>query len=172
MTTIYRTMKTTMVVLAMATVAVSASAKDKNPEDKVPVFVRSAGNAGGFTDVSKDRVDSVKDLTNGVQHSDTLRVAIDEDRAAVVLEVEARETRREVNGWSMISGAAQNKSYVTVKVIAGEYTTEFSGESGSKGMMSGYKDAANRIIKQVEKWVETNHDRLVDLKTAKPTQVQ
>lgn len=166
-------MKTTMVaVLAMVALAASASAKDKNPEDKMPVFVRSAGNAGGFTDVSKDRADSVKDLMNSVQHSDTLRVAIDEDRATVVLEVAARETRREVNGWSAVLGAAQNKSYVTVKVIAGEYTTEFSGESGSKGMMTGYKDAANRIIKQVEKWVETNHARLMEIKTAKPTQVQ
>jgi hypothetical protein len=72
-----------------------------------------------------------------------------------------RETKREVNGWSALSGAAQNKSVLFVRMKLGDYSTEFSGVSGSKGMMTGYGDAANKVVQQVEKWVEANRAKLV-----------
>jgi hypothetical protein len=75
------------------------------------------------------------------------------------LEVLARETKRETNGWTAFSGQRQNKSSLSVRLTAGEFETEFGGESGSKGLMKGYGDAAGKVVKQVESWVKSNYDR-------------
>lgn len=67
--------------------------------------------------------------------------------------------KRETNLWGRT-----NKSYLTVRLTAGEFTTEFTGESGSKGVMKGYGAAASKIVKQLEEWVKTNRDKLLTLK--------
>jgi hypothetical protein len=92
--------------------------------NKIPVFVTSAAGAEGFTDPSKDRQDSVKDLLNKLKDSKTLQAVTSETDAVLRLEVLDRETRRETNVWGR-----QNKSYLTVRLTAGTYTTEFTGES-------------------------------------------
>jgi hypothetical protein len=77
---------------------------------------------------------------------------VDSDQDAVaVLEVLDRVTNREVNFFG-----AQNKSALTVRLTVGEYTTEFTGESGSSGVFKDYRGAAKSIVKQLETWVKAN----------------
>jgi len=131
--------------------------------DRIAVFIKAAGAEGGFTDPSKDRSDSVKDLINRLRDSRTVQLAASQADAVVLLEVLSRETRRETNGWTFVTGDRQNKSYVTVRLTAGEYSTEFTGESRSSGMVKNYRDAAKKIVSQVEEWVNANRDRLLAL---------
>ena len=128
-------------------------------QDRIPILIRSGATAGGFTDPSKDRQDSVKDLLKKLKDSDWVRPVESEKDALAVLEVLERETKRETN----LMGR-QNKSSLTVRLTAGEYSVEFTGESGSKGVLKGYGAAAGNVAKQVEAWVKANRDRLLALK--------
>jgi hypothetical protein len=129
--------------------------------ERIPVFVKAAGSASGFSDPSKDRQDSVKDLQKKVDDSKAVRLVGSQNEALIVLEVLARETKRETNGWTAFNGQRQNKSYLTVRLTAGEFSTEFEGESGSKGMLKGYGAAAGKVVKQLDDWVKANRDRLL-----------
>lgn len=131
---------------------------------KIPVVIKAAASAGGFTDPSKERQDSVKDIIEKVRGSKVLSVAPSENEALLILEVLARSTRREVNGWAILSGTAQNKSRLEVRLTAGEYSTEFAADGGSSGVFTGYGKAAGNIVKQVEAWVKDNRERLLALK--------
>lgn len=155
---------TRSVVAAMVvSVAVIASGWAQ-PQDKIPVFVRGAESADGFTDPSKDRQDSVKDILKKLKGSKVVQLVETEPDALAVIEVLGRDTTREVNGGTAVFGSAQNKSHLAVRLTAGEYAVEFVGESGSKGMMKGYGAAAGKVVDQLEAWVKANHDRLVALK--------
>jgi hypothetical protein len=127
--------------------------------EKIPVFIRSAASASGFTDPSKDRRDSMKDLANKVKDSKVLSIAESDAAAVVILEVLDRETKRETNLFGR-----QNKSYLNVKMIVGDFETEFTGESGSKGIMKGYGAAAGKVVDQLEEWVKTNREKLTAMK--------
>ena len=133
------------------------------PPSKIPVYVKSAADADGFTDPSKDRQDSVKDLTKKVKDSKLLVLVPSADQAVIVLEVLGRGTNREVNGWAAVNGQAQNKSFLTVKLTAGEFSTEFTGQSGSKGILTGHGAAAGKVVDQLEDWVKANREKLVTL---------
>jgi hypothetical protein len=149
------TMTTAAVMAVAMAVGVAAQAAKA-----VPVFVASEATGQGFTDPSKDRRDSIKDVEKKVKDSNALMLVDKAEDAVIVIEVLGRETKREVNGWTAFSGYAQNKSSLTVRMKVGDYTTEFSGESGSKGMLKGYGDAANKVVKQVEEWVKVNRGKL------------
>jgi hypothetical protein len=149
-------MMMTAAVMAMA-MAVGVAAQKAQA---VPVFVTGGTNALGFTDPSKDRQDSIKDVEKKVKDSKTLMLVDKAEDAVIVIEVLGRETKREVNGWTALSGAAQNKSSVSVRMKVADFSTEFSGESGSKGMLKGYGAAASKIVTQVEEWVKVNRDKL------------
>ena len=154
-------MRTAFIVLiSVATSAVLLVSWKANAADKIPIFVKSGGTAEGFSDPSKDRQDSVKDLLKRLKDSDMVHVMDSENAAVVVIEVLDRATTREVNGWTAVSGHAQNNSHLTVRLTAGDYTTEFTGESGSSGMMKSYGGAAKSIVKQLETWVSANRERL------------
>ncbi|MBE3111612.1 MAG: hypothetical protein IMZ46_14090 [Acidobacteria bacterium] len=127
--------------------------------DKIPIFVKSGATAGGFTDPSKDRQNSTKDLLNRLKNSRAVRLVESEQDALVVLEVLGRETKRETNLWGR-----QNKSYLTVRLIAGEYSAEFTGDGGSKGVLTGYGAAAGKVVKQLEEWIRANRDQLLVVK--------
>ena len=150
-------MRTTSVSLAV-TILAFAQVLPAKAQERIPIFVRTAESTSGFTDPSKHRQDSVKDLVKRLKDSKALRVVESETDAVILLEVLGRETRRVTN----LMGK-QNKSYVTVRISAGDFSAEWEGESGSKGMMSGYGSAAGRIVNQVEAWVETNWESLLVL---------
>lgn len=128
-------------------------------QDRIPIFVKTAATAGGFTDPSKDRQDSMKDLLKKLKDSKSVRPVDSKEEAVAVLEVLDRETKRESNLFGR-----QNKSSLTVRLTAGEYSVEFTGESGSKGLLKGYGAAAGKVVDQLEAWVKANRDRLLSLK--------
>lgn len=142
----------------------------KRGDTRVPMFVIAGGTAEGFTDPSKTRQDSTRDLTQKLRDSKFFRLVEFERDAVVTVEVLARDTKREVNGWTFVNGAAQNKSTVAVRLIAGDFMTEFEGTSGSKGMFTGYGDAAGKVAKQLNQWAEQNIQRLHELEISKADQ--
>jgi hypothetical protein len=140
-------MRRSIVVAVAATAAALpalALVDEAKPQDRLPVFVRSAQSASGFTDPSKARQDSVKDLVKKLKDAKGMQAAESEAQAVILIEILDLETKRETNMWGQ-----QNKSYLTVRVTAGQFVTEFTGESGSKGVMKGYGDAAGKIVKQL-----------------------
>jgi len=153
----------TAIIALVLSSAATAQPKAKEIQDRIPVFVKSAGDAGGFTDPSKARQDSRKDLLRKLKDSKSVVLVESKDDALAVLEVLDRSTQRETN----LSGR-QNKSYLTVRLTAGEYSVEFTGESGSSGALTGYGAAAAKVVKQLEAWVKDNHDRLSALKKGGP----
>jgi hypothetical protein len=150
-----------LAVLCVASFAATTLLAHEKP-GQVPIFVRTAQSAGGFTDPSKDRKDSVKDLQQKLIDSKTLGLARTEDAAWAVIEVLDRETKRETN----LMGR-QNKSTLTVRLVAGEFSSEFEGESGSKGVLKGYGAAAGKVVKQVEEWVSANRAQLEALQATR-----
>ena len=149
-----------MIGLISSSLFLCAAAQDQTV---IPVFVKGEGAAGGFTDPSKDRQDSIKDLLKKLKDSRAIRLVESESDAVVVLEVLSRETKRETNAFALL-GSRQNKSYLTVRLSAGEYSTEFTADGGSSGLVTGYKKAAGKIAKQLEEWVKANRDKLLALK--------
>jgi hypothetical protein len=138
--------------------SVSLFASDK-AQDRIPIFVKSAGDVTGFTDPSKARQDSVKDIQEKLKNSKLVFPVESEKDALAILEVLNRDTKREMTGWG-----AQNRSYLTVRLTAGEYSTEFVVQGATSGVFTGYGKAAAAIVKQLEDWVKANHDRLLALK--------
>jgi hypothetical protein len=94
-----------------------------------------------------------------LKDSKSVQTVESEKDALVVLEVLDRATKSEINVWGR-----QNKSYLTVRLTAGEYSAEFIGEGPSTGVLTGYSAAAAKVVKQLEDWVKGNHDRLLVLK--------
>lgn len=148
------------VVVMLALCGSIVAASPRADTEKVPIFVKSGAAASGFTDPSKDRQDSARDLCNRIRDSKLVRVANSERDALVVLEVLRRETRLDTNGWARAFGAHQSKSSVMVRLTAGRYSTEFSGESSSLGELTSYGAAAGKIVKQLEDWVKANREQL------------
>ena len=146
-------------VLVLCAVLVPAAVASSQVPGKIPVFVKAAATAGGFSDPSKERQDSVKDIQEKVRGSKVIAMAQSENEAVVIVEVLARSTRRETNFWGR-----QNKSRLEVRLTAGEYSTEFGADGGSAGVFTGYGKAAGSIVKQMEKWVGENRERLLALK--------
>jgi hypothetical protein len=128
-------------------------------QERVPVFIKGAGADAGFTDPSKDRQDSVRDLTKRLEKSHVVRVVTNESDATTVIEVLDRATTLEMN----LLGP-QNKSSLSVRLKVGDYSTEFNGAAGSRGVITGYGAAASKIANQVESWVTANRERLASVK--------
>jgi hypothetical protein len=141
-----------IVVASAASTIVFAA---EGPQDRIPIFVKSGGDAAGFTDPSKARQDSVKDLLKKLKNSKSVCPVDSEKDALAVIEVLDRATSREVRFLS-----AQNKSYLTVRLTAGEYSVEFAGEAAG-GNYTAYSAAAAKVVKQLDAWVKANHDRLL-----------
>lgn len=134
-----------------------------NPQDnRIPLFIGNIGSASGFTDPSKDRKDSAKDLWRALSTSSAVRLVDQEQDAVILVEVLGRETTREVNGWTALFGSAQNKSHLAVRLTVGEFSTEFSADGGSSGMLTAYAKAAGSIGDQIVKWVNDNRQRLTE----------
>jgi hypothetical protein len=122
---------------------------------RIPIAVRSAGTAEGYTDPSPGRQASVEDLRRKLAASKSLAVVDADGEALVVLEVLDRDTR----GHRNLLGR-HNKSSLTVRLTAGDYSTDFRAESGTLGVLTAYGAAAGKVAKQVEAWVAANRERL------------
>lgn len=136
----------------LALLLVSGSAVDALAGDRVSVYVSVDETAD-----SDDRK-SIKDLREVIEDSKTLRLAESRDAADVVLDVLNRETSGRAS--ATLFGWKKNSTTLSVRVLAGESSTEVTGTVQSKGYLTGYKDAAKKVVQQVEQWVETNRARL------------
>jgi hypothetical protein len=144
-------------------VPIGPSLHISNPRgDRIPLFVSNVGSADGFTDPSRDRQDSAKDLLRSLRMSSYIRLVDREQDAVIIVEVLGRETTREVNGWTAFTGYAQNKSHLAVRLTAGEFSTDFSADGGSSGMSTAYARAAGRVAEQIVDWVKANQQRLTE----------
>lgn len=152
-------MKLPVIFLAAALLSPTVLAAAPKP-DRIPIFIRSAADVDGFTDPSQARRDSLKDLVKQIRGSDIVAQVDTEAEAVAVLEVLDRSTHRETNWNTALGGWRQNISVLTVRLTVGEYSTEFEGQSKSKGVLTGYGQAANRVVKQLEKWVIANREKL------------
>jgi hypothetical protein len=141
-------------------ISLSAATGTAAAQDRIPIFVRSVGAQRGFTDPSQDRLDSVRDLSKRLAQSPTFRVVESEGEAATVIEVLDRGTTLHTN----LLGP-QNASSLTVRLRVRDYSTEFTGVSGPKAMLTGYGAAASSVVGQLETWVKSNRDRLAAAKS-------
>jgi hypothetical protein len=63
----------------------------------IATYVKGAGSAGGFSDPSRAREDSVKDLIQKLKSVRAVRLVDSEKDAVILIEVTERGTKREVN---------------------------------------------------------------------------
>jgi hypothetical protein len=143
--------------LAIAIVCVTSTlvpASDRT-DARIPIFLRVAASADGFTDPSKDRQDTARDVLGKLLTSKVVRYVRLEEDALVVIEVLGRQTR-DAMSWV---GASTKKS-VTVRLTAGEYSNDFTADS-----WNGYGSAAGSVVKQLETWVKTNRARILALQS-------
>jgi hypothetical protein len=145
----------------VAVLMVSSAAAAQEPPP-VPVFVTTAAAAQGFSDPSKERLDSVNDIKDKARKADKLLKLVDtRDEATIVLEVLDRGSQYKRTATGAIFGTpwgGQQKRSVTVRVTVGEYSSELTSEKGS------YKDAAADVVMQLQRWVMANREKLMAVK--------
>jgi hypothetical protein len=141
-------------VIACLCVAGSAGAQKKAAPPPVPVFVTSVGAADGFTDPDGTRQDSVKDLKGSLAYKKkTLALVEKREDAVVVLTVVSREK----------GGFWGPGNTLRVKMAVPGFETELAPTVRGGAIWQGYSQwapVADRVIKEVDKWVQANRDRL------------
>jgi hypothetical protein len=116
-------------------------------DERVGVFVKGAGAAGGFTDPNSERADSAKDILRHLS-ADTrkwVRPAASESDGAIVLEVLSRQKEFRT-------------LVLTVRMRVGDYETELRGSTDSGG--GAWRNAALKIAKDVDRWAGENRTKL------------
>jgi len=153
-----KTFVTAIVIIAAA----GLHAAKQPPVSKIPVLVRSVAATGGFTDPDKGRSDSVKDLTRQIKDaSKVLRIVTTEEQATIVLEVLSRGNGIDQGpALTPFGGPTPKHGSLTVRLTTGTFTADFTGTGGVTGAVSGYRRAAYEVVKQLEKWVKENRERL------------
>ena len=122
----------------------------------IAVYVKKTGPEG-LTDPDKGRVTSINDLTARLAMAKGIRLVRTPEEAVVVVQVLARQAHDER---SLMWGATRNNT-LTVRVTAGEFSAELEGKS--QGIIGGMAAAAGKVVKQLEAWVKTNHDKLLEM---------
>jgi len=150
-------MKTFALMLIVLGVGVGVASAADPKVAPVRVFITSPAAASGFTDPSKDRADSMKDLRKKVAASKVLLLAESTDDATIVLEVlDRNEDFKRTTMTTLLGGpfARERKRSVVVRLNVREFTSEFSAEKNSYGA------AAGEVVKQIEAWVKANRHKL------------
>lgn len=139
----------------------SLTAKDEVP--KIPIWVKAATNADGFTVLgnSTGRQDSIRDIIGHVKKSKMLILAQTEQDSLVILEVIGRNTRIGYPGVFV-----SNISRLEVRLIAGEFVMEFGVDTPS-GAFTSYNQAAQELVRQVGSWVGENYSLIREHKIIK-----
>jgi hypothetical protein len=123
----------------------------------VQVYVTSAEEGSGFT--SKGTDDSVLDLTKALGKKRRLAVVHSRSEADVVIEVESRDSHRELGGvYSYKDSKGKTQVYSTTKtervvyatLRVDEYRHQFHGEGAT------WTSASEKVAGQVDKWVDQN----------------
>lgn len=130
------------------------------PDTRIPVYVRSAADADGFTDPSQARTDSLNDLVKQISESKIVAAVPAEQDALAILEVLTRGAARgqDLLVVTPFNGVQRQRSMVAtldVRVIVGDYSAAFGAWGGT------YRRAAKEIVRQLDRWVIANRERLL-----------
>ncbi len=138
--------------------------------EPVPVFLTSVGASGqGFTDPDKSRQDAMKNLAEALGKKKDLKLVSTREESVIVLEVLGRGVREDSGKMTQVFGGKHEVKMLRVKLSAGDFAAELSGESAGGGMKGGpgrraWTKAAYKVADQVEKWVQENEAQLVKRK--------
>lgn len=130
-----------------------ASAQRRMPP-KIPVFVKVATNPDGWTDLNKDRSDSVKDIARHLASDSRKWVRLADTEAAAEVVVIVLERHMEED---------DDLHVVTGRVVVKDVEMPASGRSGSS-----WGEASRNLALQLDTWVGENRERIV-AKRATPT---
>jgi hypothetical protein len=142
--------------------SLAAPAFAEDPPAPVAVYVTTPAEAQGFSDPSKERQDSVKDLKKMLGKPKLtkrqLTLVESPEQATIVLELLDREQQFKRTTAGVLFGTPwghQRKRAVTVRVKVGEFSSELTSEKSS------YTDAAADVVVQLQKWVAANRAKLM-----------
>lgn len=155
-------------VAAVGLLSIPGAADEPAADPRVAIHVKAGSNTGGFSDPDKTRADSTKDLLERLRNSKTMRVT-GPDEAVILIEVLGRDTKLDQGHaiTAFVGGLGQKHSSVTVRLTAGDYTTEFTGTGGASGVFSGYGKAASKVVKELDEWVRANDSKLREIAAQK-----
>ena len=151
-----------MVVSAMATAIAS--------DDLPPVPVHIVTPKAEFVDEAlQARIDSTKDLQKIRWDKKLVQLVDSPAEAVVVVEVigrsagatDARKVTRDVVT-GQLGSEAKGVKLVTLKLTAGDYSTEIVGQEAenSMGLEPSWSGAAVDARSRVQKWVKANREKL------------
>lgn len=155
-------MRTLRYASMIALVALFTSTGSLSAQDKIRVYVTSAGEKEGFVAAGAD--DSVLDLTKAINKKKRLTTVESRDDADVVVLVENRESHWEngrVTSWTDSKGKTHtyqplsNTRVVHAALQVGEYKLPLHGENVT------WSGASDKVADDVAKWVDANLVRLI-----------
>ena len=114
----------------------------QSAQEKVAIFVTSAGAVNGLTDPSRDNLDSVKDVTRRLEKIKEVRLVKSPAEAKLVVTITGRER--------------QGKAYI-VRSVLKVGSMEFPLETQDT---QGFDYAAIAIGTQIRDWVRANRGTL------------
>jgi outer membrane protein assembly factor BamE (lipoprotein component of BamABCDE complex) len=137
----------------------------------VNVFVQSDNN--GFS--AAGATDSALDLQKSLRNKKSLRVVDSPSEADVIVRIDSRDQRKEVDGYttnrntsdhgrsSTKTTTANDKTIraLHATLMAGDYTQALDAESDMS-----WRFAADNIAGQVERWTKQNYSRLMAVRTS------
>lgn len=143
----------TMCLLLLPLIVVAAEPKP------VTVFITTAGAKDGFTDPSKENIDTANDLRSRLYGKKGLALVRNREDAQVVLTVMGRETAQVTAGF--LGDPARDRS-IRVRLSAGEFETDLtaSAQGGTLGSGGAWGRAAGKIAGQVEDWIKRNRAKI------------
>lgn len=142
----------------------------------INVYVDGA-SADGFTNAGAG--DSAQDLTKALQGKDkTLRVVESAANADVIIRINSRDSRKDVNSVSTYKNKSDDGKQTTTTTQANESTVrmvyatltagDFKTDIEGEGMT--WRIAAGAVASKVDKWSKENYARLVEKRAALPAE--
>jgi len=140
----------------------------------INVYVDGTG-ADGFTNAGAG--DSAQDLTKALQGKDkTLRVVESAANADVIVRINSRDSRKDINSVSTYKDKSDDGKRTTTTtqanestvrmvyatLMAGDFKTDILGEGMS------WRIAAGAVANKVDKWSKENYARLVEKRSSPP----
>src|SRR4051812_1365677 len=140
----------------------------------INVYVDGTG-ADGFTNAGAG--DSAQDLTKALQGKDkTLRVVESAANADVIVHINSRDSRKDINSVSTYKDKSDDGKRTTTTTQANEstvrmvYATLTAGDFKTDILGEGmtWRIAAGAVANKVDKWSKENYARLVEKKSLPP----
>jgi hypothetical protein len=135
----------------------------------VRVFVTMEGAESGFS-AGKGAQDSVLDLTRALNGKKRLTIVNSPSEADIVVEVESRDSHWDTGGVYKFKTHSGRDSYYTTsrkeRVVyatlkVDDYTHQFHGQG------STWTAASGAVAGQIDKWVDQNLVRLIEMREAR-----